>query len=214
MEFSTILEYIVKPYLSYKTSEVILEVLGALLGIVSVLLSIRKNIIVYPIGIFSTSIYIYLNYNWALYGEMLINIYYTIMSCYGWWQWHIAKENFTSDLNFKSQNLALQIIGLFIVGYLAIFLIYYIHLGSFDAIPSINFIDCLASAIFIVAMYLMAHKRIENWIFWMFGNCLAIYLFIFKGYAITALQFFVFFLLAIKGWVFWRRNKMNSISSS
>ncbi|MFN5848482.1 MAG: nicotinamide riboside transporter PnuC, partial [Chitinophagales bacterium] len=92
MDFSALIDYLLKPYEQYTTLQIVLEIVAASIGIVSVLFSIRKSIWVYPIGIVSTGLYSYLNYDWKLYGELLINVYYTIMSLYGWGLWFIGKE--------------------------------------------------------------------------------------------------------------------------
>lgn len=206
MELNEIIAYSIEPYKKYEPLHIVLEILAALFGIFSVILSIRKSIWVYPIGIISTSVYIYLNFQWTLIGEMLINIYYTVMSVYGWWLWFWDAEVFTSSIKLTSSNLTVRTISLFFIGYIAVITIYYFNFGSFLAIPAINYIDTLASAIFLVAMYLMAHKRIEHWLFWILGNTLAIYLFVVKGYAITAFQFLVFLILAVMGWKTWRKK--------
>lgn len=206
VELNEIIAYSIEPYKKYEPLHIVLEILAALFGIFSVILSIRKSIWVYPIGIISTSVYIYLNFQWTLIGEMLINIYYTVMSVYGWWLWFWDAEVFTSSIKLTSSNLTVRTISLFFIGYIAVITIYYLNFGSFLAIPAINYIDTLASAIFLVAMYLMAHKRIEHWLFWILGNTLAIYLFVVKGYAITAFQFLVFLILAVMGWKTWRKK--------
>ncbi|MBL7788663.1 MAG: nicotinamide mononucleotide transporter [Chitinophagales bacterium] len=206
MELNDIFDYLIEPYKNYEHLHIVLELLAAFFGIFSVFLSIRKNIWVYPIGIISTSIYVYLNFQWTLIGEMLINIYYTVMSLYGWWLWYWDAEVFTSSIKLTSSNLTVRTISLFFIGYIAVITIYYFNFGSFLAIPAINYIDTLASAIFLVAMYLMAHKRVEHWLFWILGNGLAIYQFVVKGYAITAFQFVVFLILAVMGWKTWRKK--------
>ncbi|MCE2961926.1 MAG: nicotinamide riboside transporter PnuC [Chitinophagales bacterium] len=209
MDFSALIDYLLKPYEQYTTLQIVLEIVAASIGIVSVLFSIRKSIWVYPIGIVSTGLYSYLNYDWKLYGELLINVYYTIMSLYGWGLWFIGKEDFSYAIKISNSIGILTWIGLFTLGFSAVLSIYFYIYGTFTAIPTINYIDSLTASLFIVAMYLMAHKRIENWIFWIIGNTLAIYLFIYKGYAITAFQFFVFLILAGRGWFEWRKNKLS-----
>ena len=209
MDFAAIIDYLVKPYEQYTKLQKVFEIVAASIGIVSVLFSVRKSIWVYPIGMVSTGLYSYLNYEWKLFGELLINVYYTIMSLYGWGHWYFRKEVFSNTIKINDGKGILIWIGLFVIGFSAVLSIYFYIYGTFTAIPIINYIDSLAASLFIVAMYLMAHKRIENWIFWIIGNTLAIYLFIYKGYAITAFQFFVFLVLAGRGWFVWRKNKLS-----
>lgn len=187
--------------------QIILETIAAFLGVSSVFFSIRKNILVYPIGIVSTGLYSYLLFQWALFGEMLINMYYTIMSFYGWWQWLRGHEGFTNHIALKPSEIGIKLILIGIFSFCVIISIYSFHYGSFSSIPFINYIDSLAAAIFSVAMYLMAHKKIENWLFWILGNILASYLFLTKGYAISALQYVVFLVMALIGWKAWKSHK-------
>jgi len=191
--------------MAYSVWEICLESLAAFFGIVSVLYSIRKDIFVYPTGIISTVIYSYLLFEWKLYGDMLINVYYTAMSFYGLWYWFYKREDFSNQVEIENaRNLGIWV-GLFVGGFIAVVCVYWFVYGSLSAIRIVNYIDSMTAAVFIVAMYLMARKRIESWIFWMLGNAIAIYLFVVKGYAITAFQYLIFLMLALRGWFVWRK---------
>ena len=82
-----IFEFFLEPYQSASTLNIILEIIAAILGVSSVFYAKKENILVYPTGIISTGIYVYLLSQWALYGDLIINIYYTLMSIYGWFMW-------------------------------------------------------------------------------------------------------------------------------
>jgi len=201
-----LLNYLVQPYLSYNLGQIVLEVIAAITGMLSVYFAIKKNIMVYPIGIVSTTLYTYLLYDWQLYGDMFINAYYTIMSIYGWWKWLSIHDN-TLDIHENPiSNYKLKISTFLIGAFVGVFLIYLYKFQSIMAIPAVNYIDSLMTAIFLVAMYLMAKKKIENWHFWIIGDFLAIPLFIYKGYGITAVQYFIFLIMAIKGWIEWKNS--------
>lgn len=204
------INYLFKPYLSYTNCQISLEIVAALTGIISVYFSINKNILVYPIGIVSTVLYTYLLYQWGLYGDMGINAYYTAMSIYGWWQWgrellvdSSEPKNVLTNTRNKSQ---VKYFAFLILAFLLVLFIYLIKFKSFTLIPKINYIDSFITATFLVAMYLMAKKRIENWYFWILGNTLAIPLFIVKGYGITAFQYLVFLIMAFVGLRQWRKT--------
>lgn len=206
------INYLYKPYLSYTNCQISLEIVAALTGIISVYCSINKNILVYPIGIVSTVLYTYLLYQWGLYGDMGINAYYTAMSIYGWWQW----ANFNEQLTMKNEKSSIYIsalnsqfvpiFSLFLFSYIIVLTIYFFKFKTFSQIPTISYFDSIMTAIFLVAMYLMAKKRIENWYFWILGNILAIPLFIVKGYGITAFQYLVFLIMAFVGLRQWRKT--------
>jgi len=203
-----ILNYLIEPYLSYTTNQILLESIACVTGIVSVIFAIRKNILVYPIGIVSTTIYTYLLYRWTLYGEMLINGYYTLMSIYGWLRWYrLGVEKSNDTPNNYSQLSIKKIFAFTLICFIAVLSIYIYRFGTWTEIPYTNYMDSMASASFLVAMYLMARMDIRNWHFWIFGNALSIPLFLIKGYGITSIQYVVFLALAIQGLYTWHQKK-------
>ena len=82
-----IVDFLIEPYKAASTLNIILEFIAALFGVISVLFAKRENILVYPTGIISTALYVYLLSQWSLYGDLIINIYYTLMSLFGWYMW-------------------------------------------------------------------------------------------------------------------------------
>jgi nicotinamide mononucleotide transporter len=127
------------------------------------------------------------------------------MSLYGWWAW-LQYDEKANEENPKQDFIIIQMAFCLIGGFLLVLGIYYFKYDSVKNIPAINWIDAICTSLFLVAMFLMAKKRIENWFFWILGNALAIYLFHIKGYAVTSIQYSVFFVLAIIGWKQWRKK--------
>jgi nicotinamide mononucleotide transporter len=209
--FHTIHEYLTEPYRTYSSLKIVLELIAAISGVLSVIFAIRKNILVYPVGIISTVLYTYLLYDWELYGDMAINAYYTAMSIYGWSMWNNTQKS-SGDLKIEMiSNLEWRTVGfLFFGSWIAVFLVYWLRFSEVGLIPAINYLDTTATSIFICAMFLMARMKIENWIFWIIGNTIAIPLFLLKGYGITSLQYVVFLVLAILGYREWDRKVLNT----
>lgn len=203
---NSFLEYLIEPYQSYSIFQIACEIFAAFTGILSVIFATKKHILVYPIGILSTSVYTILLYQWGLLGEMGINAYYTIMSIYGWIQW---KEKETED-EYPISKLSIsewqKIYFIFLIVWGAVWVIYFWKYQDIHLIPLINYADVTATACFLCAMYLMAKIKIENWILWLIGNMISIPLFIVKGYGITAVQYILFFFLAIHGWNSWKQK--------
>jgi nicotinamide mononucleotide transporter len=195
------------PYQTYSSLQIGLEILATFTGILSVIFAIFKRIWVYPVGIVSTVLYTYLLYEWGLYGDMLINGYYTIMSLYGWWAW--MQVSFDKKGNEQKKEFVMtQMISCLFGGFVLVMAIYYVKFDSLQNIPFINWLDAICTSLFLVAMFLMAQKRIENWYFWIVGNTLAIYLFYTKGYTITSIQYVIFLILAIIGLDKWRKSPL------
>lgn len=200
------LEFLISPYKTYSYIQIIMELIAAFSGVLSVIYAIRKNILVYPIGILSTGLYTFLLLQWALYGEMTINAYYTIMSLYGWIQWRRIRSIPAENERAKNHVSWAHIVFFLVVSFSAVLVIYRFKYSSIALIPRLNYIDALATSFFLVAMYLMAKMRIENWYFWIAGNLISIPLFAMKGYGITSLQYVIFLFLAIQGWRKWTRG--------
>lgn len=209
------IQYLLAPYEAYSIFQIIMESLAAFLGILSVYFATKKNILVYPIGIISTFIYTILLFQWQLFGDMLINLYYTIMSIYGWILWNKKRDTVDLSVNYLSKNIKITILLLFIISTLLVLTIYIGHYAiqfqtfQFSILKKLTWINCVDSittSTFLIAMYLMAKKCLFNWHFWIMGNMIAIPMFLEKGYAITAFQYFIFLILAIRGLIEWRKE--------
>ncbi len=188
-----------------------LEYIGTFTGIASVWFSRKENILVYPVGLISTIIYIYISFKGSLLGEASVNIYYTIMSVYGWMLWTKKDAiNNTTILHISSSNKKewIQQILFFVICYIILFGCLTWLKKSFapDAIP---WADAFASAAAYTGMWLMAKKKLENWWWWILTNTASIPLYFIKGYAFTSIQFLVFLVMAIAGLIEWRRRIMN-----
>lgn len=184
-----------------------LEWTAILSGIASVWFSKKERIWVYPTGLIGTILYIYLSYKGDLYGEAAVNLYYTIMSFYGWWNWlrrdqnkkKIVKIKFSTQREWVEQ--VLFFLFLFAIIYFA--LIYIKNAFAPDAIP---WADAFASASALTGMWLMTRKKVESWIWWMITNIASMPLYYVKGFAPTALYYFILLVLAIFGFQEWKKK--------
>lgn len=213
-------DYFSKPYEGYATHQIILEMAGTFFGLTSVFCSIKKHILVYPTGIISTVIYVYLLFKFGLLGDMLINFYYTIMSIYGWILW---SKNTTDDVHIEPSYTTPKewfiCLLLFLFSIVFVGLVYYfkpfidngfslqhISIGWYH-LDWINYTDIITTSIFLVGMWLMAKRKIENWLFWIIGDLISVPMYFYKGLGITSLQFAVFTILAVIGFFQWKRSK-------
>ncbi len=183
-----------------------LELVAVLFGILSVWFARQANLLVYPTGIVSTVIYIYICFNIQLYADMGINIFYTSMSIYGWYVWtrkDALKRYRPIRWNTKTQQAAG--IAAIPVLYILIFaLIYVFKQDDTEYMQSyIPYVDSFTTAIFLIGMWYMARKKIENWIYWIAGNIISIPLYFVKGLVFTSFQFTVFLVLAVMGLLAW-----------
>jgi len=214
-----ILEYLINPYIGYSWVQILLEFTAVLFGLMSVLFSSKRNIWVYPTGIISTIIYVYILYKFGLWGDMLINVYYTIMSVYGWVIWAKSTEgSIHVKVSWASRKEWIICGILFLFSMILITVIYYykpyinnnfslynIKLG-FDHMDWANYMDILTTSIFLAGMFLMAKKRIENWWFWILGDAICVPMMFYKELGITAIQYLVFTLICFKALKEWKKN--------
>jgi nicotinamide mononucleotide transporter len=158
----------------------------------------------------NTTLYIYLSYKGHLLGEASVNLYYTIMSIYGWYLWTRKKEDKTLALQITNSNIRewLQQLGFFATFYIVIYAALSFAKTAFapEAIP---WADAFASATAYTGMWLMAKKKVESWIWWILTNIASIPLYFIKGYAFTSVQFLILLILAIAGWMSWKEKAKN-----
>ena len=194
-------------YSDYETLDISLEIIAVVFGILSVWFSKKNNILVYPTGMISTSIFTYLLFKWSLLGDMMINAYYFVMSVYGWYIWTRKVNNIVTPISKVSspEKITSLIIFFFSLSFVYGIYNYFDKWGSY-----ISYIDNFTTAIFFVAMWLMANRKIENWIFWIIGNIISIPLYFYKGLTFTSIQYIIFTVIAISGYYTWKKILDNS----
>ena len=209
---SPIFDFILQQYSNYETQDIILEIIGVLFGLISVWYAKKNSIWVYPTGIISTVIYVYLLLKWTLLGDMIINAYYFFMSAYGWYFWSKKQENVNVNPITSTQPKEYKIVvWLFIASFLFIFCIYQV----FDKWKDWTaYVDTFTTAIFFVGMWLMARRKIENWIFWIIGDFISIPLYFIKGLTLTSIQYIIFIVIAIYGYRSWKKILNKSLPAA
>ncbi|WP_298310958.1 nicotinamide riboside transporter PnuC [uncultured Aquimarina sp.] len=199
-----IFDFLFGQYTEYSTLDISLEITAVLFGIASVFFAWFNKIWVYPTGLVSTSIYVYLLLKWSLLGDMMINAYYFIMSIYGWYIW-TRKIDETHTTPISRTNSKEKIIEIII--FIATLIFVYIVYKTFDKWNDWTaYVDTLTTAIFFVGMWLMAKRKIENWIFWIIGDIISIPLYFYKGFTFTSFQYLIFTIMAIQGYLAWKKS--------
>ncbi len=225
-------------YATYAPLSIVLEMIAAVFGVASVLLARKTNIWVYPVGLVSTALYVYLLWQWQLFGDMLINVYYSIMSVYGWYNWSKSRTESRSAMADSTgtnsaqsaqtaQNIVIERItasdlpimfGLSAVTVAIVAGVYYlrpvinngfsfagatlgVHLFTW-----VDYTDMLTTALFLMGMVLMARRKIENWLVWIVADAISVPLYFYKGFTFTAVQYVLFTLIAVFGYLEWRRR--------
>ena len=188
-------------YSQYSNTDISLEIIAVFFGFLSVWFSKNNNILVFPTGLINTSIFVYLLFKWSLLGDMLINAYYFIMSIYGWYFWLKGTNNTVSPIS-KVSNTDIRIVVLLFISSSVFVSLVYSFFDKWETI--VSYIDILTTAIFFAAMWLMAKRKVESWIFWIVGNIISVPLYLHKGLAFTSIQYFIFTVIAIAGYIKWK----------
>jgi nicotinamide mononucleotide transporter len=197
-------DFFFEQYAAYSLQGIVLEITAVFLGLASVWYAKQNKITVYPTGMISTAIFVYLLWKWLLLGDMLINAYYFIMSAYGWFYWLQKKGGQSlhpiAQINRTETFIS---IGLFLSSIIGVYQVYL----YFDLWTSWTaYIDTFTTALFFVGMWLMARRKIEHWIFWIIGDVISVPLYFYKGLTITSLQYIIFTFIAIYGYRTWKQD--------
>jgi len=197
-------EFLFSQYKNYPTHEIILELIAIFFGLLSVWLAKKNNILVFPTGIINTGIYVYLLWKWDLLGDMIINFYYVVMSVYGWYHWSRKKgEQNQYEIAIASKKEWFYSFYIFTATILLVVGVY-LFFGKFTHWTS--YVDTFVTGIFFAGMWLMARRKIENWLFWIIGDIISIPMYFVKGYTFTSIQYLIFTIIAFYGYQEWKKK--------
>jgi nicotinamide mononucleotide transporter len=180
-----------------------LEIVAALFGAISVICSKQNSIWLYPTGLVSTGIYTYLlsREQFKLYAEATLNAYYFIMSVYGWYHWaHKDQQQHTPSVTWASRREWVTSILIAGIGWA----VFYVLLKNFSN-SDVPVADAFVSATACAGMWLLAKRRIENWIVLNISNLAAIPLLFHKKLLPTALLTIFLFIVAVMGYFSWKK---------
>ena len=184
-----------------------LEYVAVAAGILSVWLTKKENILLYPVGLINTVAYVYLSINQSLFGEASVNFYYTVMSLYGWWAW--AKKDTSSkpvlQIRYSSGKEWFNQVLFFLFFYSMIFIALTWAKEEFNA-NTVPTLDAFASASAFTGMWLMARKKVESWYWWIITNITSIPLYFYKDLVLTSVYYFILLFLAVFGLMEWKQK--------
>ena len=198
-----IFDFLFSQYSSYSPSFIYLELFAVIMNITSVVYAKQNNILVYPTGLIGTGIFVYILLNFSLLGDTIINAYFFSMSIYGWYFWSRKKDKVI--INQVSKINRNEIKYLFILAISSLIFIYFVY-DYFDKWNNWTaYVDNLTTAIFFIAMWLMAKRKVESWIFWIIGDLITVPLYFYKGLTISSIQYIIFLILAVLGYISWKK---------
>lgn len=201
---SHIFDWIFGQYQGIPTYLVVLELISVVFALLSVIYSKRENILVFPTGLIGTGIFVYILLVYGLLGDMLINAYYFVMSIIGWYMWtrKVDETHFIPITKTTSKEKKWSVI-LFIAAIVFVSIIY-VTFNKFNSWTA--YVDTITTGIFFVGMWLMAKKKLENWIYWIVGNVITVPLYFYKGLVFSSVLYFLLTIIAIYGYKAWKKN--------
>ncbi len=199
-----IFDFFLDPYRERDLYLIILEAIAFIFGIASVVYAKKENILVYPTGLIATVITVYIFLMDKLFGDMMMNIYYSVMSIYGWWNWTRVKEG-EIVVQISRTNMKEKIVG-FGFFLITIAVTYTVYRLSGTEIGISNYVDIFTSGVFFTAMWYMANKKLENWTLWILADIITVPLYAFRGWGMLSLQYLIFTVLAIQGYIAWKKS--------
>lgn len=180
-----------------------IEILGTLLSIAYLVLSIKQNIWLWPLGILSAALYVLVFYQAKFYADMGLNIYYFFISIYGWIAWYNARKHTGEKMPVRRLrgSRAILAASAFVVFFIAIGLI----LDHLTDSP-LPYWDALTTSASIVATWMLTRKYIEHWILWVAIDLLSMGLYIYRGLYPTTVLFLIYAVMAVVGYTQWKRE--------
>jgi len=185
----------------------IIEIIGTISGLIFLYLEIKQNKWLWPVGLFTSLMYIYVFFVAKFYADMSLQFYYVFISIYGWILWSKGASRNQEELPISrlSKHLFLILFGISMLIYVLISFI----LVNFTDSP-IPYWDSFTTALSIVATWMLAKKILEQWLVWVVVNAVSLALYIYKGLYPTSILFFFYTVLAVIGYLQWKKDWLRS----
>lgn len=188
-----------------------LEWAAAIAGIVSVYLLTKQSVLAWPAGLLSVFIYVFIFFQNKLYSDFILHIIYVMLNAYGWWRWSTGKGGTTPALkvSFLSSRIRwLILLGILIASYI------WGDIMHKNTSAVYVFPDAFILVSSLVAQYLLAVKKIENWILWILVDIIAIFIYFLKDLYVTSGLYLLYLILCISGWMQWIKEMRHSSNTS
>ena len=192
--------------------ELILEIIAVITGMLSIWYSYRINILVYPIGMISLALYVFIFIKNGLYANAVINFLYFVISIFGWWNWLRQRTTDNGQQTTDKDELKVSYLSKkenAITITILVILIFFINLFTTNDL-SIR-LDYYTSAAGLIAMVLTSFKKVENWFFYLVADIVLIPLCIYNGLYLTSIQYVAYTILAIMGYINWNKEAKKNV---
>jgi nicotinamide mononucleotide transporter len=179
-----------------------LEIIAAMLGVVNVLLVVRRSIWNYPFGIAMVSLYFFVFRDAKLYSDALLQLFFLVINLYGWWAWSRAEQ---VDHGVAVSRMSTKSRLYWLVGTAIAIALWGSGMARWTDAAA-PFADATIAGLSVSAQILQSFRRVESWVLWIAVDTLAIGLFLWRDLLVTAALYALFLALAIAGLIEWKRK--------
>jgi nicotinamide mononucleotide transporter len=186
-----------------------LELVAVIVGIISVFLSVREHIWSWPTALVNVALYTLLFYRSGLYSDMGLQVVYFALSLYGWYEWLYGGRGHTELQVSRTPPKVWSTLGIIAI------LFWAVDGWATSKLPGVAlpYVDAATTTVSLVAQYLMTRKHLENWIFWIIVDFVYVGMLIFKGLNLTAFNYGIYLVLAVMGYVSWKKSLQGQLQA-
>ena len=191
--------------------ELIIESIAVATGLISVWYSKKINVLVFPIGIISVLLYVFIFIKNGLFANAVINFLYFVISVFGWWNWIKDNGQQTTDNRQQSESLTVTFLNTrqrFVTLAFVLALLFVSKIFSSD---TTTFLDYLTGVLGLGGMLLTALKKVENWVLYLLCDIILIPLCIYNGLYLTVLQYIIYAIIAVMGYISWSKEAKKNV---
>ncbi|MFO8129850.1 MAG: nicotinamide riboside transporter PnuC [Bacteroidales bacterium] len=181
-----------------------IEIIAATLGLIAIYLQIKQKIWYWPVSIVLVSLYILVYIEAKLYADMSLQVYYLVISFYGWYHWVFGKKHSGQDKVMVTKSSRKLMLILFFVS-MGLFILISQFLVSYTD-SDLPYWDAFTTSLSFVATWMLARKILENWLVWIVVDAVSVGIYIYKGLYPTTVLFLVLTILAMVGYVAWKKD--------
>ena len=175
----------------------LIEIIAVIFSLLSVIFAVKNNILTWPFAMIGVTFYGIFFYQNQIWGNMFLQIPFLFQSIYGWSKWEVIDNDKVEWLEKHDRNI------LVISSFLIIILITFVLIMTGDKSP---YFDGITTSFSLIAMTLLAKKKIDTWLYWIIADILFIIFFLNEEQYLSSITYFVFLILAITGLKQWKRN--------
>ncbi len=185
------------------------EILGTVFSLIYLYFSIKQNIWLWPLGLISSAIYVYVFLNAGIYADMALQVYYVVISFYGWYHWSRGAKNKKGATNLPVRRTDELTAGYLLIITSVLFVVISQILLHYTN-SQIPYWDAFTTATSITATWMLAKKYIEHWLIWIVVDLVSSALYVYKNLYFTVFLYLVYTAMAIVGYLQWKKKMVNT----